>query len=253
MSNPSVPNFVVIDSIYGKFIINRHCSFQAEHLIKTGLPHIQPELGNLLTIAQMLPQGCVIVDAGANAGLVTVPCARAVRERGGKVYSFEVQRMMYNALCGTIALNDLDNVVVINKGLGAGPATVQVTPPNYSVPQDFGMFSLVSPGQTGAPVSTAAPEIVEIMALDDLNLPRLDFLKIDVEGMEIDVLKGAQTLLHKHQPWCWIEYWKVDIADIKAQFTGLAYKFYKMDELNLMCVPEERVKENRPTIPAPEV
>ena len=41
--NQTVRNFVVIDSIHGPFVINRHCALQAEALIKTGRPHIQGE------------------------------------------------------------------------------------------------------------------------------------------------------------------------------------------------------------------
>jgi hypothetical protein len=56
----------MIESNYGKFIVNRHCDFQAESLIKTGLPHIQGELATILTLIKLLPQNCIVVDAGAN-------------------------------------------------------------------------------------------------------------------------------------------------------------------------------------------
>src|SRR3974390_183494 len=114
-----VNNFTVIESIYGRFVINRHCQFHAETLIKTGYPHIQEELNKILTIVGSLPENCVVVDAGANAGFVCVPIAREILDRGGTVYAFEVQRMMYYALCGTTALNDLENLHVHNWALGA--------------------------------------------------------------------------------------------------------------------------------------
>ncbi|HYZ22842.1 MAG TPA: hypothetical protein VE690_11860, partial [Rhodopila sp.] len=92
-----VNNFTVIESDYGKFIVNRHCSYQAEHLIKTGRPHIQPELNNILALVSHLPDNCIAVDAGANVGLVAIPVAQSVSARNGMVHAFEAQRMMHYA------------------------------------------------------------------------------------------------------------------------------------------------------------
>ncbi len=225
-----VNNFISLDSEYGRFIVNRHCSFQAESLVKTGRPHIQSELDNILAVIKQLPDNCVIVDAGANIGLVSIPIAQAVLPRNGLVYAFEVQRMLFYALCGSAALNDLDNLIVKNLALGSTAGLLHAGKPDYSQAQDFGLFSLVNQAENQA-------DQIEVVTIDSLGLPRLDFLKIDVEGMEIDVLKGSRNTIQQHLPWCWIEYWKVDIADIKAQFAGLEYKFYLMDSLNMLCVP----------------
>jgi FkbM family methyltransferase len=230
-----VNNFTVIESVYGRFVVNRHCEFQAESLIKTGHPHIQDELNKILTIVGSLPENCVVVDAGANAGLVSLPVAREILDRGGMVYAFEVQRMLYYALCGTAALNDLENLYVHNWALGSAVGTLKAGKPDYGAPQDFGMFSLVNQNDPHA------SEQVPVTTIDSLALPRLDFLKIDVEGMEIEVLKGARETIRTWKPWCWIEYWKVDVNAITAQFGDLGYNFYTMDQLNLLCAPAERL------------
>ena len=52
MQNIALNNFTVIESIYGRFIVNRHCAYQAEALIKTGAPHIQAEVSQMLTIGR---------------------------------------------------------------------------------------------------------------------------------------------------------------------------------------------------------
>jgi FkbM family methyltransferase len=251
MNLPGVRNFTVLESIYGDFVINRHCSFQADHLVKTGIPHIQPELNNILAIVNTLPPQCVVVDAGANAGLVAVPIAQTIRPRGGIVYAFEVQRMMFYALCGTVVLNDLDNLFVYQTGLGAARGSFTAPVPNYGMPQDFGLFSLTDGNQALA-VAPDRKETVDVVPVDELKLPRLDFLKIDVEGMEIQVLAGARQTLANFRPWCWIEYWKVKIDDIKAQFAGLPYRFHIMDQLNLLCVPTERLTGLQLEIKAPQ-
>lgn len=242
-----VNNFTVIESIYGRFVVNRHCAFQAEALIKTGRPHIESELQNLLRIVSTLPHNSVIVDAGANIGLISIPVAQAVRDKKGVVHAFEVQRMMFYALCGSAALNDLENLRVHRSGLGSAKAVLKVPQVDYSVAQDFGMLSLVDQA------AISAHENVDVWAIDDLSLPRLDLIKIDVEGMEIDVLRGARRTIAAHLPWGWIENWKVGADLVKQQFAGLPYKFFQVDKLNMVCAPVAKMAASKLNIQAPEL
>lgn len=228
-------NFTVLESVYGKFVVNRHCAYQADALIKTGYPHIQPELYKILTIVRSLPEGSVVVDAGANVGLVSIPIAREIQPKGGVVHAFEVQRMMFYALCGSAALNDLSNLFIHNKALGASAGVVGADQPDYGVPQDFGLYSLTDP------IGGASRENVAVTSIDALALPRLDFIKIDVEGMEPDVLRGARNAILDFRPWCWVEYWKVDVNEIKTSFPPEDYRFFPMDHLNLLCAPAARL------------
>ena len=109
--------------------------------------------------------------------------------------------MMFNALCGSVALNDLDNLYVYNKALGASAGKVSVSQPNYSIPQDFGLYSLTHPN------NSSVGEDVIVTTIDALGLSQLDFLKVDVEGMELEVLHGAHDTIRDFEPWCWVEYW----------------------------------------------
>ncbi len=229
-----VKNFLTIESDYGTFIVNRHCAHQAEVLIKTGKPHVQEELNKVLAIVNTLPEHCVVLDAGANIGLLTIPIAQLIAPKQGVVHAYEAQRMMAYALCGGVVLNDLENVTVHHLAIGAELGTLKAHTPNYSQSQDFGQFSLLEQTQE-------APSSVQAVTIDSLNLPRLDFLKIDIEGMEIDALIGARQTLEKHQPWCWVEYWKIGAPEIKAQFAGLDYDFYLMDDLNVLCAPVSKL------------
>ena len=82
MAERLVNNFTVIESVYGKFVVNRHCTYQAEALIKTGRPHIENELRKILIIVDSLPRECIAVDAGAKIGLLSIPIARSLKGRG---------------------------------------------------------------------------------------------------------------------------------------------------------------------------
>jgi FkbM family methyltransferase len=244
MKNALPPDFVVLDSIYGRFIVNRHCDGQAETLVKTGRTHIEMELDNIRAVLNTLPEGCVVVDGGANIGFVAVPAALAVRAKGGVVHAFEPQRMLYNALCGTVALNSLDNLLVHHRAVGAAPGVLSVPHINYSQRADFGMVTLSNqPG--GIPV--------DVVTIDGIQFPRLDFLKLDIEGYEVPALQGARKTIEKHQPWCWIEYWMSGMENIMSCFQGLDYRFFQMDKLNMLCAPRSRMASAALNISANEV
>jgi FkbM family methyltransferase len=238
--------FTVVESAYGRFVINRHALHQADALIKTGRTHMESDLQQILAIVRSLPKDAIAIDAGANIGVVAVPMAQALKSGGGGVIAYEPQRMLFYALCGTAALNDLRNLYAYNQAVGAKNDWITVPDLDYGAAQDFGQLSLVG-GDPSAP-----GDRVPVATIDGLELPRLDFLKIDVEGMELDVLKGGEQTLRAHQPWCWIEYWKVGIEPIKAAFAGLRYRFFKMNELDLLCAPAERLAASKLAIAAPE-
>ena len=238
-------NFVVIESIHGKFIVNRHCSFQAEALIKTGATHIENELKNIYAVINILPEESVALDAGANIGFVCVPIANWLKNKNGKVYAFEPQKMLYNALCGTASLNDLDNLIIENIAIGSNKGQLKIPKQDYSKPKDFGMVSLAKQEEI------SSYDNVKVTSIDNLNLNRLDFLKIDVEGMEIEVLSGAIKTIQQYRPWCWIEYWMIDKNLLLNQFKNLNYKIFTMDTLNVLCAPEEKLKESQLNVNAP--
>lgn len=241
-----IRNFTTIESEYGPFIVNRHCAYQADVLIKTGKPHIQVELQKILAIANSLPNDSVCIDAGANIGLVSIPLAQFVSSKNGVVYAYEPQRLMSYALCGAAALNDLENLLVFNQALGAEKGSLGAEKIDYAKPQDFGLFSLVD--QSKAPETT-----IDVITIDSLGLKRLDFLKVDVEGMEVEVLEGAKKSINLHLPWCWIEVWKVGVENIKAQFRDLDYVFFMMDDLNMLCAPKKKLEQSSLKINAKEI
>jgi FkbM family methyltransferase len=233
----TVPNFVVLDSIHGRFIVNRHCAFQAEALVKTGATHIEGELANIFVLIDTLPAGAVIIDGGANAGFFTIPVANRIRGRGQQIISFEPQLTLYRALSGSLALNDIDFCDLRYAGLGATLGTAQVPDINYSTPQDFGTVQISENG-TGT--------TVEIVTIDSLKLDRLDFVKLDVEGYECAALAGGIETIQQHRPYIWVEFFISGRDPIKAALAGVPdYAFFQVDYQNMLCIPRERIPEIR--------
>ena len=243
-----INNFTVLDTVYGKWIVNRHAQYHAETFIKTGYP-VDPDLVNLmLSIVDTLPSNCVIVDGGANTGVFSIPLAHSVKNKGGQVYSFEVQRSLFYALCGNAALNDLDNLNIFNCGLGAEETTLLIENINYSTPQDFGMVSLVDQVK----IQQQDHKSVDIVPIDQLELEQLDFLKLDVEGMEIQILNGAAATIRKHRPWAYIEFWTVGKPAVMDWFKDMDYTFYQIKGADVICCPNEKLSASGLTFNAPK-
>jgi FkbM family methyltransferase len=230
----NIPNFVVLDSIHGRFIVNRYCDFQAEALIKTGATHIESELQNIFAVIDTLSEGAVIIDGGANAGFFTIPVANRIRDRDQKIISFEPQRVLYHALAGSLALNEINFCDLFYAGLGESPGIAMVPPIDYGVAQDFGMVQISEEGE-GTPV--------EIMTIDGLNLDRLEFIKLDVEGYECAAMRGGIETIQKYRPYVWVEYFISGSDSIKQALMSAVpnYAFFKVDYQNMLCVPREKL------------
>ena len=236
-----VNNFVVLDSVYGKFIVARTCLFQAESLVKTGYTHIESELNNIFAIVDTLPADAVIVDGGANIGFFTVPVAHRTQGRGTRIVSFEPQRQLFQALGGSLAINGYRHVYLHNCGLGAEPGIAELPAVDYSVAQDFGTVAL-SDDTTVDEDGWMNDRVVDITSIDAMTLPRLDFFKLDVEGYEIPALTGALTTIKKHRPWIWVEYFITGVEPIKQALTDLEdYSFFIVDYQNMLCAPREKL------------
>ena len=244
-----VDNFVILESVYGKFIVARTCLFQAEALVKTGRTHIESELNNIFAIVDTLPADAVIVDGGANIGFFTVPVAHRTQGRGTRIISFEPQRQLFQALGGSLAINGYRHVYLHNCGLGTEPGIAQLPAVDYSLAQDFGTVSL-SDTTTVAEDGWMNDRVVDITSIDAMSLPRLDFFKLDVEGYEIPALTGALATIRQHRPWIWVEYFITGVDPIKQALESINdYEFFIMDYQNMLCVPTE--KKGAMTISAP--
>jgi FkbM family methyltransferase len=161
---------------------------------------------------RLFGDGVAVVDCGANIGTHTISWAR--RMTGwGSVIAIEAQEKIYYALAGNIAINNCFNVRAIHAAAGDRNGKMKIPNPDYFMPASFGSLELKPakrPEQIGQEIdySDARTVAVDAMTIDSLALDRLDLLKIDVEGMECDVLEGARRTIRRSLPVIIIEHFK---------------------------------------------
>lgn len=206
---------------------------------------------------ELLGEGAVLIEAGANAGFLTVPLARLVGA-AGRVVAFEPQPAVHRLLCANVALNGLGQVDCVHAAVGAAEGAIDVPVIDTSRAGNYGAVSLAGEAPPGRSARVPLATLDRACA----GVARLDAIKIDVEGMELDVLRGAQGLVARFRPLILAENDRVDRSPaLVAHLLGLGYRCYwhihplynpgnffgvqanlygRTHSYNLFCVPGER-------------
>lgn len=134
--------------------------------------------------------GHTAVDIGANIGDLTVPMSQCAGETG-RVYAIESHSDTFHVLCANLALNGIRNTKAINAFI-ADSDDVDTAGP-------WGKYGYVS--------ETWQPPFLE---LDALNLETCAFIKVDVDGKELEVLRSAAKTITRTRP---VIYFENDVRD----------------------------------------
>ncbi len=245
----ALPPIIPMETVSGKYLVFSSRDAINQTLGRTGAwePWIVDIAHGLLTRLDTRPGA--IVDAGANLGAIAIALARRLPP-GFTVHCFEIQRIVYYQLCGNVVLNGLENVHAHHLGLGATEQMVAVPRPDYTTDPNVGAVSadpLVRRLRNGA--ASDAPgvptEPAQFRRLDSFGFEDLRLIKADVEGMELDILKGgAETLTRNDHPPLLLEIYKPDqhglTARTDALLTHLAGLGYGCQILGALCVAQHR-------------
>jgi FkbM family methyltransferase len=169
-------------------------------------------------VSRVIKEGMTIWDIGANVGFYTLAFARAVGAKGS-VVAFEPLGSNVAFLLKHIELNDLKNVTVFQSAV--------------SDQSGFISFSLGAHSSMGKIESDSTYKIPSI-AIDEflagLSVAKPDLLKIDVEGAEALVLKGAAKFLSKERPEIWLAlHGKKAMSDCTELLRSFGYSLYRLD------------------------
>ncbi|OAF16525.1 FkbM family methyltransferase [Bradyrhizobium neotropicale] len=182
--------------------------------------------------------GVIAVDCGANIGVHTIEWASSMTG-WGSVIAIEAQERIYYALAGNIAINNCFNALAVHAAVSSESGMMQIPNPNYFAPSSFGSLELRQrPGNEfiGQSISyTDNTVLVRKMTLDELNLPRVDFIKIDVEGMEMEALAGARETIKTYRPILLIEKIKTDNRQLEHWLLDNGYQSMALG-INILAV-----------------
>lgn len=155
-------------------------------------------LEELNIIKDFVRQGDKVIDIGGNLGFFVLILNELVGD-SGKIYSFEPSKKLHHKLTSTIKINNLQNVSIVNLALGESEGSTTL---HYN-PRQSGLSSIISDFE-----GDTLSEEIKITTLDNFstNLTgRVSFIKIDTEGYEPQVLKGAKELIKRDRPTIYIE------------------------------------------------
>jgi FkbM family methyltransferase len=245
--------FVLASSEHGTMIVNRldyrmvdsnrgyGVGFQILETAAFDPEEVQLAVKVLALRRQHHGDGVVAVDCGANIGVHTVEWAKAMTG-WGSVLAIEAQERIFYALAGNIAINNCFNAYAIHAAVSSEPGTLNIPNPNYLVPSSFGSLELRQrPGNEfiGQSIDYDGKTVsVSKVALDALNLGRVDFIKLDIEGMEMEALEGARQTIERSRPIMLIEKIKTDSAELQRWLEARGYTIRPVG-LNLLAVHSE--------------
>ena len=160
---------------------------------------------------RLIAPGATVYDIGANVGFFTMLAARLTGP-GGRVVAFEPVPGGAEGIRANAELNGFGNVTVLERAAGASARRERLF-----VVSDQSWSHLESRGRH--PLATEELE-VEVVAIDDLvaagELPPPDLVKLDVEGSEMDVLRGMRRTIAEHRPFivCELHETAAEVADL---------------------------------------
>lgn len=243
--------FILAATEQGTLIVNRFDYHQAETKDFYGVGHQLLETAffddvevsfavKILEIRRRyFGKGVIAVDCGANIGVHTISWARKTTG-WAYIYAFEAQERIFYALAGNIALNNCFNATATHAAVAKEDGYIQIPTPDYLSPGSFGSLELRERPENefiGQSIDYGAKNLrsVRTIALDSLRLRRLDFLKIDVEGMEVEVLEGAEKTIASHKPVILVEFIKVGQKRLVAILTKHGYTTYTAG-INILAI-----------------
>lgn len=187
--------------------------------------------------APHIPTDAVVLDVGAHAGQFSKLFARMAPR--GQVIAFEPSAYARSILQLALKFNGVRNVRVIPKGLSDKPSEMTLhTPIKKRGGMGFGAATL------GDTARTSHDQTVELTTIDSLNLPRIDFIKADIEGWEAHMLRGGQRSIAALRPVLYLEVNRqaleragASAEQIWDQLTPLGYEAQSVTDDDYLFIP----------------
>jgi len=173
----------------------------------------------------------VAIDVGANLGMLSIPLAKMLGDKG-KVISIEAEKKNIEFLRKNVRINNLKNVFVIGKGAYSKKGKINLNLDEYGI----GGHSI----QKTKGSEFGKKQLIDVDTIDnilkELKIKKVDLVKIDIEGGEIDALKGAKKTLKKCHPKIIFEAVEdVEKGKIELMLAKYGYKIKPLKDVNYVA------------------
>jgi len=252
MKNQRPIAFVMVATNHGTMLVNRNDyrlvdggGYGVGYQLLNTSSFDQGEIDLALALLQQRKThfggGVVAIDCGANIGAHTIEWAKAMYG-WGEVLAVEAQERIFYALAGNITINNCFNARAIWGAVGAANGIISVPQPNHMQPSSFGSLEIRKKESNefiGQEIDYEDGATIEtrLFSLDSLSLKRIDLIKIDIEGMEMEALLGAAESLRQFKPHLIIEKIKSKEVEIVPFLQNLGYKTFPMG-INILGIHE---------------
>lgn len=220
---------------FDNMLFNLHKNNTLENeIIQTG----EFEKSIRMLFSNMIKEGNTVLDIGANIGVHSVFFSKLVGATG-KVYSFEPVEYNLKRLNMNIRLNGVNNVTIVNKGVGDTNTikTMNVykeSSPNLAV-NSFLDYDYIQESIQDGLVEKKEFEIITIDSfIEEHGIESVDFVKMDIEGFEYYALLGAKKLIREKTPPIILEYYSERIRQnglSDNDFKEILFDYYDCYEI----------------------
>jgi FkbM family methyltransferase len=241
-----LPNCELVKVDGTQFLVFKGSDLISNHLKKALYEDDIHQLALKLLINE--PDG-IVLDIGANLGTFCVPLAKKVSKH--TYHAFEPQRIIHYQLCANTFINGLDNVHCHNFGLSDKEERLMLTMPDYASEGNIGAFSIDKEVRENEYECTTEgrKEPMVVFTLDSGAHKNVRLIKIDVEGHELEVIKGGiKTIKANNYPpiifeaWTWKPWYQEKRKSLLEYLEGHGYEIQQLGENNLAQHPKYKDK-----------
>ncbi|HXH12495.1 MAG TPA: FkbM family methyltransferase [Alphaproteobacteria bacterium] len=212
-----------------KTIVKKICGLRLQHQLRRFYvsrrvikydEHREPEIA---VLKFLVTKGDSVADVGANVGIYTKELSALVRANG-RVYAFEPVTENYDILVTVMRKAHLTNVRPFHAALGAQAGRREIVIPALEGFAGYYWAHFAHANEEGR------REVVDVLTLDDQweshSIHRLDFIKCDVEGSELEVIQGAFKIIQAYHPAWLIEVSLPTSGEVFSLLNSIGYRAF---------------------------